>query len=172
MVQWKTNNFTPMHEAKFVKDMEHATLMIERVFDVSPEKIWEAHTKSELLGEWWAPKPWKAMTVSMDFREGGRWFYYMLGPEGEKHYCAVEYKGIDPGKSFSGDDYFCDESGQKDENMPTMQWKTEFLPEGTGTKLVSTIVFPSAADLEKILSMGMEAGYTMALNQLEELLSQ
>lgn len=97
---------------------------------------------------------------------------YARAGRGEKHYCAVEYKRVDSGKSFSGDDYFCDESGKKDENMPAMQWKTEFLPEGTGTKLVSTVVFPSAADLEKILSMGMQEGYTMGLNQLEKLLAK
>ncbi len=161
-----------MHEAKFVKNMERGILTVERVFDTTPEKVWAAHTESEMLGEWWAPKPWKAMTVSSDFREGGRWFYYMLGPEGEKHYCAVEYTSVDPGKSFTGSDYFCDENGKRDESMPTMEWKTEFIPEGSGTKLISTIVYPSGADLEKILSMGMEAGYTMALDQLEELLSK
>ncbi len=161
-----------MHEAKFEKDMERGVLTVERMFDVDPEMVWAAHTESEILSEWWAPKPWKAMTVSLDFREGGRWFYYMLGPEGEKNYCVVEYRSVDPGKSFMGSDYFCDENGKRDENMPTMEWKMEFVPEGSGTKLVSTITYPSGADLEKILSMGMEAGYTMALNQLEGLLSK
>ncbi|MFZ1720641.1 MAG: SRPBCC domain-containing protein, partial [Candidatus Moraniibacteriota bacterium] len=79
---------------------------------------------------------------------------------------------VDLGKSFTGSDYFCDENGKRDENMPTMEWKTEFVPEGSGTKLISTITYLSGADLEKILSMGMEAGYTMALNQLEELLAK
>jgi uncharacterized protein YndB with AHSA1/START domain len=161
-----------MHEAKFVKDMERGILTVERVFDVPVEKVWAAHTETALLSEWWAPKPWKAMTVSLDFREGGRWFYYMLGPEGEKNYCAVEYTSVDPGKSFTGSDYFCDEDGNRDENMPTMEWKMEFVPEGSATKLVSTIVYSSPIDLEKILSMGMEAGYTIALNQLEELLAK
>lgn len=147
-------------------------LTVERMFDATPEKVWEAHVKSEILGEWWAPKPWKAVTVSLDFREGGRWFYYMLGPEGERSYCVVEYTGIDPMRGFMGNDSFCDEDGKRDESMPTMEWKTEFVPEGSGTKLVSTIVYSSPADLEKVLSMGMEAGYTMALNQLEDLLSQ
>ena len=161
-----------MHEAKFTKDIERGVLTVERMFDATPEKVWEAHVKGEILGEWWAPKPWRAVTVSEDFREGGRWFYYMLGPEGEKNYCMVEYVVIDPEKSLTGYDYFCDEKGTRDENMPTMEWKAEFIPEGSGTKLVSTITYPSGADLEKILSMGMEEGYTMALNQLEALLSK
>lgn len=161
-----------MHEAQFVKDMERGVLTVERMFDAAPEKVWEAHTEGEILSEWWAPKPWKAVTISMDFREGGRWFYYMLGPEGERSYCAVEYASIDPMKSFTGNDFFCDENGKRDENMPTMEWKTGFISEGSGTKLVSTITYESPADLEKILSMGMEEGYTQALNQLEKLLSK
>ena len=156
-----------MNQTIFRKDAEKATFVAERVFAVAPDRVWEAHTKGERLGEWWAPKPWKAMTQSLDFREGGSWRYYMLGPDGTKSYCRIDYRSIDPGKSVSGDDYFCDENGERTTDMPNMAWKTEFLAEGDGTRLVSTIVFPSADDLEKILSLGMQEGYSMALEQLE-----
>lgn len=160
----------PMGQTVFRKDTERATFVAERVFDAPPAKVWEAHTTSESLGGWWAPKPWKAVTQSMDFREGGSWRYYMLGPDGTRNYCRIDYRHIEPGKSFSGDDYFCDENGERTPDMPNMDWKMEFLAEGDGTRLVSTIVFPSADDLEKILSLGMQEGYSMALDQLEELL--
>lgn len=161
-----------MSEAIFTKDLERGTLRVERHFDATPEKVWKAHTESELLGQWWAPKPWKAVTVSLDFREGGRWLYYMLGPEGERHYCVQEYESIEAGKSFAGADFFSDEEGNQKNDMPVSHWKTEFFPEGEGTKLVSSITYPSGSDLEKILSMGMQEGYTMALGQLEALLAE
>lgn len=164
-------NIIPMNQTIFRKDAEKATFVAERVFAVAPDRVWEAHTKGERLGEWWAPKPWKAVTQSLDFREGGSWRYYMLGPDGTKSYCRIDYRSIDPGKNFSGDDYFCDENGERTADMPNMDWKMEFLAEGDGTRLVSTIVFPSADDLEKILSLGMHEGYSMALDQLEGLLA-
>lgn len=159
-----------MYEAKFTKDLERGTLRVERHFDAIMEKVWKAHTESELLGEWWAPKPWKAVTVVMDFREGGRWFYYMLGPAGERHYCVQQYENIEAGKSFAGVDFFSDEEGNQKKDMPVSHWKTELFPDDAGTKLVSTITYQSGSDLEKILSMGMEAGYALGLNQLETLL--
>ncbi|MFZ1654307.1 MAG: SRPBCC domain-containing protein [Candidatus Moraniibacteriota bacterium] len=161
-----------MSEAKFTKDMEHATLVVERVFDAPVASVWDAHTKSEWLEQWWAPKPWKAVTVEMDFREGGRWFYYMLGPDGERHYCIQTYDGIVVGQSTVGDDYFCDEEGVKKTDMPVSRWKTELVAEGTGTKLVSTVTYATRAELETVLAMGMEAGYAMGLSQLEALLKQ
>ncbi len=107
----------------------------------------------------------------MDFREGGRWFYYMLGPDGERHYCTQTYDTIEVGRSTIGEDYFCDEQGEKKTDMPVSRWKTELFPEGTGTKLVSTVTYASRAELETILAMGMEAGYAMGLSQLEALLA-
>lgn len=161
-----------MSETFFKKDTANKTLIAERIFEAPPAKVWQAHTQSELLEQWWAPKPWKAVTKSFDFREGGHWLYYMLGPDGTKSWCLVEYRDIEPGKSFSGDDSFCDENGEQNNDMPSMAWKTEFFPENNKTKLVSTISFTSEAALEKIISMGMQEGYTQGLNQLEEILNE
>lgn len=161
-----------MHEAIFTKDFERGTLRVERLFDVAPERVWQAHTQSELLGEWWAPQPWKAVTVSMDFREGGKWLYYMLGPEGERHYCTQTYETIEPGISFTGEDYFCDENGVKKEDMPVSHWTMQLVPQENGTQMITTVHYVRADDLRKAIEMGMEEGYTMGLNQLEALLNK
>ncbi len=159
-----------MHTAIFTPDETAASLTIERRFDAPRTKVWAAHTQSALLEQWWAPLPWKAVTKTHDFREGGHWHYYMAGPNGEQEWCFVSYSNIQPEIEFSGDDYFCDEEGNKNDAMPSMHWKTEFLEEDGGTKIISTITLPSKEDLQKLLSMGMQEGYTMALNQLDSLL--
>ncbi|MBP9727896.1 MAG: SRPBCC domain-containing protein [Candidatus Moranbacteria bacterium] len=161
-----------MREAKFITGEDGKTLIVKREFDAPLTKVWDAHTKSELLEQWWAPLPWKAVTKSFDFREGGHWLYYMLGPENERHWAWIGYRDIEPEKSFSGDDCFCDEDGNKNTDMPSMTWKTEFSQENSVTKLVSTVTFASAEDLEKLTAMGMKEGYTMGLNQLETLVTQ
>lgn len=161
-----------MPEAIFTKEMKQGTLRVERRFDASIERVWAAHTERNWLEEWWAPQPWRAVTVEMDFREGGRWFYYMLGPEGERHYCIQTYEVIEPGKSFAGDDYFCDENGVKKEDMPVSHWRVELMPEGESTRMTTTVRYAKPEDLKQVLEMGMEAGYTMGLNQLEALLAK
>jgi uncharacterized protein YndB with AHSA1/START domain len=51
-----------------------------------------------------------------------------------------------------------------------MHWKTEFHDTDGKTKVLVTITFENAADLQKIVEMGFEEGFTMGLNQLEKLL--
>ncbi len=59
----------------FTKDVANNKMFITREFAGTVEDVWKAWTDPKLLDQWWAPKPWKAETKSMDFREGGRWVY-------------------------------------------------------------------------------------------------
>jgi uncharacterized protein YndB with AHSA1/START domain len=107
----------------------------------------------------------------MDFREGGVWRYYMQGPEGERHYCRVDYTSIAAGKMFSGRDAFCDENGNVLTEMPGMDWKVDFHEAAGGTEVKVEISFASIDDLEKIVEMGFQEGFAAAHNNLDELLS-
>src|SRR5687767_13982427 len=95
--------------------------------------VWDAWTKPEILVQWWAPKPWKAKTKSMDFREGGSWLYAMVGPEGEVHWSKADYKTITHLKSFSGLDAFSDENGNINESLPRTMWENTFTGNGDST---------------------------------------
>jgi uncharacterized protein YndB with AHSA1/START domain len=59
-------------------------LIVTREFDANSDLVWKAWTTAELLDQWWAPKPYRAETKSLDFREGGVWLYAMVSPENEK----------------------------------------------------------------------------------------
>ena len=61
------------------KDAANKKLIVVREFDAPLEEVWKAWTEKDLLDQWWAPKPWKAKTKTMDFREGGIWLYSMVG---------------------------------------------------------------------------------------------
>jgi len=163
---------TQQKETTITKDAANKKLIVVREFDGTPEQVWKAWTQSELLDHWWAPKPWKARTKEMDFREGGFWLYYMEGPDGEKQWCRADYKSVDPGKSFSLVDAFCDEEGNPTNELPNMHWQNEFSETETGTKVTVEITFKSEADLEKILEMGFKEGFTMAHGNLDELLAK
>ncbi len=49
-------------------------LTLTRVFDATPEKVWNMWTKPQLFAQWYG-KPWEvpADSVEMDVQEGGTW---------------------------------------------------------------------------------------------------
>lgn len=152
------------------KDLANKRLIITREFDAPVEMVWRAWTDPELLDEWWAPKPWKTETISMDFKVGGMWLYYMKGPEGEQHYCRADYTSITQYKNYQGLDAFCDEKGNINKEFPQTQWNVTFSPSATGTTVLVENTFKEIADIEKILEMGFEQGFAMAHGNLDEYL--
>ena len=108
------------HPTEIIKDLENKKLKVTRYFDAEPPIVWRAWTESDLLDEWWAPHPWKTETKAMDFREGGAWLYYMVGPDNSRHGCLVGFYKVTPQKSFSITSCFCDENGKKNPDLPAM----------------------------------------------------
>ena len=157
---------------QMVKDLPNKKLTITRQFDAPVEKVWRAWTESDLLDQWWAPKPYQAETKSMNFKPGGVWLYAMVGPDNFKQWCKAEYTSITPNKSFQAVDMFCDENGNRNQDFPSMNWKVNFSPVTSGTKVLVEITFGSEADLQKILETGFEEGFAMGLGNLEELFSK
>ncbi len=156
----------------FVVNKENNTVNVKREFAANLELVWEAWTNPEILDLWWAPKPYKTRTKSMDFREGGMWLYEMYNTEGENpqecHWCKNDYIKIAPQKMFSGLDAFCDENGTVNEAMPRTQWTNEFNESGEKTLVTITAKYESLADLEKIIAMGFKEGFTMATENLDQ----
>jgi len=161
-----------MKQTIFTPDPDKHTLLVEREFDAGLEQVWQAWTNSDILAKWWAPHPFKAITKKMDFRPGGQWHYYMLGPDGSKFWCMTYYLEVDPLKRYTQEDIFCDEEGINTNQLPEMHWENTFTQSGTGTTVRVNITYKSKADMETILSMGFKEGFAAAHNNLDELLAQ
>lgn len=156
----------------FSVDKEHNRVNVEREFAAPVGKVWAAWTQSELLDQWWAPRPWKARTKSMDFREGGTWLYAMVGPEGEEHWSKADYLKIDPQKSFSAIDAFCDSEGNLSPDFARSTWTNAFTEADGKTTVSVSIQYDKYEDIQQIMEMGFQEGFTMALGNLDELLEQ
>src|SRR5690242_14904729 len=137
-----TNN-----QLQISKDLFNKKITVTRHFSASPEQVWRAWTESELLDQWWAPKPWRAETKTMDFKEGGHWLYAMVGPDNSKIWARVDFKSITPQKGFQATDSFCDENGNPNNDFPSMIWNNQFLDADGGTKVIVEISFDEEADL-------------------------
>jgi uncharacterized protein YndB with AHSA1/START domain len=154
----------------FSIDKENKKIKVEREFAAPVANVWAAWTESQLLDQWWAPKPWKARTKSMDFRVGGYWFYAMVGPDGAEHWSRIEYKSIDPLKNFSAQDAFCDPNGVINKEFPSSVWTNTFRETSNSTIVTVEIQHEKLSDLEMIIQMGFKEGFTAALENLDQLL--
>lgn len=160
-----------LNETKIEKDPSGKKLLVNRSFNAPSVKVWEAWTEGSLLDQWWAPRPYRAETKTMNFTEGGYWLYAMVSPEGEKHWCKVDYKSISPKTNFTVATGFTDENGNYSSEMPMMYWNVTFKDSGDTTEVNVELTFDTQADLETIVSMGFKEGFTSALGNLDELLS-
>ena len=160
-----------LEKMQIEKDLPNKKITITRLFDAEPALVWRTWTESGLLDLWWAPKPYKAQTKTMNFKEGGHWLYAMVGPDNSEHWCKANYSKIDPIKSFQVDDCFCDANGTPNPDFPSTHWTNSFYETETGTKVIVELSYAKIEDLELILSLGMEEGFTAALTNLDHYIS-
>ena len=155
----------------FTVDKENKTIMVKREFNADLHSVWKAWTTAELLDQWWGPQPWRAETKTMDFREGGYWLYAMVGPEGERHWARADYISIVVEKYIRIMDGFCDEHGTLNPAFPQNIWENTFTEKGEIAIVECKLSFEKLEDLETIIAMGFKEGFTVGLNQLEQLLN-
>ncbi len=159
-------------KTKVTKDLQNKKLLIEREFEAPVQSVWSAWTESELLDQWWMPKPWKAATKILVFEVSGHWLYSSTGPDGTTMWSIAEFTSIDKPDSFSTVCSFCDEEGNKNSEFHPMYWQNAFKATAKGTRVEVEVSFNDEADMEQIIKMGFESGFTMALANLEELLAE
>jgi len=155
----------------FLVDKVNKVITVKRSYEAPLELVWDAYTKSEILDQWWAPKPWQSKTKSMDFTEGGSWHYAMVGPNGEAHWAVATFSKIITLQSYTGTDSFTDEFGNINKELPQSHWDVNFAKESIGTTVTFLIHYSDLQQLETTLEMGFQEGFTATLTYLEGLLA-
>lgn len=155
----------------FIVENEARSITVERSFNAPLDPVWRAWTEADILCQWWAPRPYQCVITALDLREGGRWSYYMQGPDGDRHHCFFDYETVRPKTFFSGSDGFCDDRGVVNTTMPRMRWASAFSESDGRTTVRVRIEFDTTEDLERIVQMGFKEGFTQGLEQLDELLA-
>ncbi|MBK8349997.1 MAG: SRPBCC domain-containing protein [Saprospiraceae bacterium] len=152
----------------FTIDKAAKTVFISREFDAKLTIVWDAFTKQEFLDQWWAPKPFESKTKIMDFKVGGRRFYAMVSPDGQEMWQLQQYTSITPKTNLKFFSVFAD----KDEtpNLPGSNWDLNFTEQNGITKVVISIYNESLERMEKMIEMGFKEGFTMTLNELDNIL--
>jgi uncharacterized protein YndB with AHSA1/START domain len=140
-------------------------IRIERTFDATRDRVWDAYTRPELLAQWWG----RGNKVDVEKYEAVR----------GGHYRFVEHHdgGTD---GFEGR---FREVTPKDRIVQTFEWDgmpgyviintVEFNDLGDGrTKLVTTSLFSSQDERDGFLNSGMEGGMNESYAALDRLLAK
>jgi uncharacterized protein YndB with AHSA1/START domain len=167
-----------MDKTTVTKDLENKTLIIERSFDASKDKVWQAYAKKDLFEKWWGPEGWETVTKEFDFKVGGRIHYCMKCVDknqgewfGKESWGLMEIESIKENDSFSAKDYFCSADGTVDKSMPSQKFEVELIEENGKTRLISRSITSSVEQMEELIKMGMVEGFDSQLNKLEAMLS-
>lgn len=153
----------------FKADKSTKTVFIDRESDAELSLVWDAFTKQEILDQWWAPKPFESKTKVMEFKVGGRRFYAMVSPEGQEMWQLQQYTSITPKTNFKFLSVFADKDEQP--HLPGSNWDLTFNEEKGITKVSISIFNESLERMEKMIEMGFKEGFTMTLNELDNLIS-
>lgn len=166
-----------MAQVEIKKDLENKTLVIEYVADGPKDKVWRAYTNKEQFEKWWGPEGFETTTKEFNFVPGGRVHYGMEcvdenQPEwfGKTSWGLMEIQSIDEWNSFVYKDFFSDEEGNKNTDLPALTITNEFTEEGGQTRIVSTALAEKAEQIEELIKMGMVEGFSSQLNRLDQLL--
>ena len=152
------NSATAVHEG--VPD--ERTLVIERVFKASPDRVFKAWTDPAILVKWWGPEGFSTPNHKLDVREGGAWRTVMVSPKGEPHTVSGVYREISPPKRLVRTWGWEQPDGSRGHET-VVELTFEAAPAGTRLKLVQRL-FESAEQRDS-----HNMGWGSSFNALDKL---
>jgi len=96
--------------------MKNETLILSRTFNAPRDKVWKAWTDAKEFKKWWGPEGFKAPTIDIDLKVGGKYLWCMRGSQApgkpeENFWTTGSFKEIVPMKKLVYTDSFADEKG-------------------------------------------------------------
>ena len=117
------------------RSAEHATFVIERSYDASPELVFEAWADPVAKARWFSgPADWTRSEHELDFRVGGREVNRVASPDGPVYTYEARYQDIvaDMRIIYSYDMYL------DDRRISVSLATVELERDGAGTRLIFT----------------------------------
>lgn len=149
--------------------MKSRTLSITRHFKAPRAAVWRCWSEGELLKQWYVPKPWYVSQATLDVRAGGACNTVFNGPAGEVHPNAGQYLEVVEGERLTFTDAYIGDFEPSDK-APFMTGYVVLTdaPAG-GTNMEWGARHWSDESMEQHKSMGFEAGWNAAADQLDVL---
>jgi uncharacterized protein YndB with AHSA1/START domain len=152
-----------MSETNFVIDKEKLEVRITRVFNATPQRMWQAHTDPEQLAKWWD----NTKIDKFELKVGGAWRFVSTGDDGQEHAFKGVFKELDEPQKIIRTFEYEPWAGH------VMTESVTFEPTSDSkTKQITVSKYENINDLEGMVGSGMERGATAGLDRLAVLVEQ
>ncbi len=151
-------------------------LTIERVYNASPEIVWRAWTKPEILKEWWGPNDVIIPECEVDLRVGGKFYIVMEAGEGMGVYkgtrwpMMAEFTVVEPNSKLFYNAKAWTE-GQQEETMIDQTTEITLTEEDGKTRVKVMAIIHKAGPGAQMAVEGMRGGFTEQLEKLSNFLA-
>ena len=153
-----------MEKLKLTAEPGKHEIVITRLFDASPERLFKVMTDPTLIPRWWGPRRLTTTVDQMEVKKGGLWRYLQSDAEGNAYAFNGVYHRIAPPEQLVYTFEF--------EGLPghiLLETLTLTARDGK-TLLTDASVFQSVQDRDGMLMSGMESGASESMERLAELL--
>ncbi|HTS14859.1 MAG TPA: SRPBCC domain-containing protein [Candidatus Sulfotelmatobacter sp.] len=155
------------------KDPVALTMVLTAEFDATPDRVWQLWADPRQLERWWGPPMYPATFTAHDLTPGGRMEYHMTGPSGDQPRGYWDVLVVEPPHRLVFRDGFRHEDGTPNDAFPRNEGHVSIEPIGAGrTRMSIESHFPTAEGMGQLLAMGMEAGLTEAVGQMDAILEE
>lgn len=143
-------------------------LNLQRTFAAPRELVFKAWTDPARLAAWWGPRGFTNPVCRFDARVGGEIYIDMQAPDGTVFPMGGTVDEIDPPSRLVFTSAALDQAGK-----PMFEVKTtaEFSEADGGTELNLSVRVVSAPAGAEVYLRGMEEGWSMSLDKLQEYLA-
>lgn len=145
-------------------------LVLTRVFDAPPEKVFRAWTEPDLLKQWFAPLPWTTPRAEIDPRPGGANLIVMRNPEGEEFPNQGVYLEVVKNERLVFTDAYT--RAWEPSEQPFMTVVLTFENAAGKTRYTARVPHWTVADRQRHEEMGFHQGWGQCADQLAELLKR
>jgi len=139
-------------------------IRIERIFNASRDRVWNAMTDPELVAEWWG-RGNKLVIEKLEVKRGGHWRFVEHSAEGV-HGFEGRFREVTPPERVVQTFEWDGMPGYVIVNTMTL----EDLGDGR-TKMVTTSLFHTTEERDGFLQSGMEGGMNQSYEALDRVLA-
>ncbi len=153
------------------KDLDTLSLTIVADFAAPLARLWDAYVDPRTIERFWGPPTYPSTFLRHDAAIGGRSVYFMTGPEGDTHYGCWEWTHVAAPTSFDVTDWFADETGVPNTELPGTRMSFAFAETESGSRLTTTSTFGSLEQMQQLLDMGVLEGTKQGMAQIDAVLA-
>ena len=139
-------------------------IRVERTFNATRDRVWQALTDPKLIAQWWSPSPGRLEVERMEVRRGGRWRFVTHGAKGPDGF-EGRYREVTPPERLV---YTFEWDG-----MPGHVAVETMILEDLGggrTRVIAVQQFHTTEERDGMLQAGMQGGVDHQYEALDRVL--